>query len=189
MARYKINKRQYRNDQCVVCGFNNPFSLGMEFFELENGEVAAYANTQDWHQSYPGRTHGGIISAMLDEVIGRAICTAEPQCWGVTTGLSVKFKKPVPLGPKLLVVGRVTRNRSRMFTGTGEIYLIESDAVESDANGDACGELLASAEGTYLKLKAEQIIDCPDGEDPITRLNWQLRPQPADMPEYIDLPY
>lgn len=183
MAKYKIIKRQYRNDQCVVCGFNNPFSLGMEFFELENNEVAAFACTQDWHQSYPGRTHGGIISAMLDEVIGRAICPMEPACWGVTTDLSVKFKKPVPLGQKLLVVGRVTRNRSRMFTGTGEIYL------ESTADGDVCGELLASAEGTYLKLKAEQIIDCKEGENPITRLNWQLRPQPADMPEYIDLPY
>lgn len=184
MTKYKVTNRQYRNDQCVVCGFANPFSLGMEFYELENGEVAAFASTMDEHQSYPGRTHGGIISAMLDEVIGRAICTAEPACWGVTTDLAVKFKKPVPLGQKLLVVGRVTRNRSRMFTGTGEIYL-----VNSNSDGETCGELLATAEGTYLKLKAEQIIECEDGENPITKLNWRLCDAPADMPAYIDLPY
>lgn len=184
MTKYKVTNRQYRNDQCVVCGFDNPFSLGMEFYELENGEVAAFAQTMNEHQSYPGRTHGGIISAMLDEVIGRAVCTMEPACWGVTTDLAVKFKKPVPLGEKLLVVGRVTRNRSRMFNGTGEIYL-----VNHTEDGDTCGELLATAEGTYLKLKAEQIINCADGEEAITALNWQLRPEPADMPEYIDLPY
>lgn len=180
MTKYKIVNRQYRNDKCVVCGFDNPFSLGMEFFELENGEVAAFACTMEEHQSYPGRTHGGIISAMLDEVIGRAVCTAEPACWGVTTELTVRYKKPVPLNAKLLVVGKVTRNRSRMFSGTGEIYLWENNAP---------GELLAEAEGTYLKLKAEQIIDCADGEEAVTKLNWQLRPEPDDIPEYIELPY
>lgn len=180
MSKYKITNRQYRNDKCVVCGFDNPFSLGMEFFELENGEVVSFAQTMDEHQSYPGRTHGGIISAMLDEVIGRAICTAEPMCWGVTTELNVRFKKPVPLGQRLMIVGRVTRNRSRMFNGTGEIYLM---------NGDTPGDLLAEADGNYLKLRADQIIDCPDGEDPVTQLNWQLRPAPGDIPDYIELPY
>ncbi len=176
MPKYKVIKRQFRNDKCVVCGFDNPFSLQLEFYELENGEVATFAQTMQEHQSYPGRTHGGIISAMLDEVIGRAICTAEPACWGVTTELNVKYKKPVPLEKTLLLVGRVTRNRSRMFSGTGEIYLPD-------------GTLLAEASGTYLKLKAEQIVDCADGEEAISRLNWQLRPQPANAPDYIELPY
>lgn len=180
MTKYKIINRQFRNDKCVVCGFDNPFSLGLEFFELENGEVAAFANTMEEHQSYPGRTHGGIISAMLDEVIGRAVCTAEPACWGVTTELSVRYKKPVPLGDTVLVVGRITRNRSRMFEGTGEIYLM---------HGASVGELLAEANGTYLKLKAEQIVDCADGEEAVSKLNWQLCPAPEDMPEYIELPY
>lgn len=176
MTKYKVINRQYRSDQCLVCGFANPFSLDLEFWELENGEVAAFAATHDHHQSYPGRTHGGMISALLDETIGRAICVEEPHCWGVTTELTVRFKKPVPLNEKLLVVGRITRNRSRMFEGSGEIYLPD-------------GALLAEATGTYLKLKAEQIVDCPAGEDPVNQFNWQLRPLPADAPEYIELPY
>lgn len=177
MTKYKITGRQYRNDHCLVCGFDNPFSLDLEFWQLENGELAAYAETREEHQSYPGRTHGGMISALLDEVIGRAVCIEEPGCWGVTTELTVRYKKPVPLGEKLLIVGRITRNRSRMFEGAGEIYLA------------ADGSLLAEATGNYLKLKAEQIVPCAEGENPVTKLNWQLRPLPDGAPEYIELPY
>ena len=176
MAKYKIIGRQYRNDKCLVCGFNNPFSLNLEFWELENGELAAFSATKEEHQSYPGRTHGGMISALLDETIGRAICIEEPGCLGVTTELSVRFKKPVPLQTTLLIVGRITRNRSRMFEGSGEIYLPD-------------GTLLAEATGTYLKLKAEQIVDCPKGENPVNALNWQLRPLPDNAPQFIELPY
>ena len=170
---YKITGRQFRGDHCLVCGFDNPLGLGLEFWELENNELAALVTCRDEHQSYPGRTHGGIITALLDEVIGRAVCVTERDCWGVTTDLSVKFKKPVPLNQKLLVVGRITRNRSRMFEGTGEIYLPD-------------GTLLASASGTYLKLKAEQIVE---SENPVNEMNWCLCELHEPAPEFIELPY
>lgn len=171
--KYKVVGRQFRNDGCLVCGFANPLSLGLEFWELENGELAALTQTKREHQSYPGRTHGGIISAMLDEVIGRAVSIAEPTCFGVTVDLNVKFKKPVPLEQDLLIVGRITRNRSRMFEGTGEIYLA------------ADGTLLAEGAGNYLKLSPEQICG-PDFA--MTVENWCIcHEQP--QPEYIELPY
>ena len=73
--KYKVVGHQYRNDQCLVCGWDNPLSLGLEFWELENGELATLANLKPGHQSYPGRAHGGIISALLDELIGRRLNT------------------------------------------------------------------------------------------------------------------
>ena len=172
--RYKVCGRQYRNDKCLVCGFDNPLSLGLDFWQLENGELAAYAVCREEHQSYPGRTHGGIISALLDEVIGRAVCIAEPECWGVTVELNVKFKRPVPLNERLLIVGRITRNRSRMFEGSGEIY-------------DAAGLLLAEATGSYMKLPADKIVHTEDPAGPVNAMNWRQLDDPA--PEYIDLPY
>ncbi len=172
--RYKVCGRQYRNDKCLVCGFDNPLSLGLDFWQLENGELAAYAVCREEHQSYPGRTHGGIISALLDEVIGRAVCIAEPECWGVTVELNVKFKRPVPLNERLLIVGRITRNRSRMFEGSGEIY-------------DADGLLLAEATGSYMKLPADKIVHTEDPAGPVNAMNWRQLDDPA--PEYIDLPY
>ncbi len=173
--RYKVCGRQYRNDKCLVCGFDNPLSLGMDFWQLENGELAAYATCREEHQSYPGRTHGGIISALLDEVIGRAICITEPTCWGVTVELNVKFKQPVPLNEKLLIVGRITRNRSRMFEGSGEIYASD-------------GKVLAAATGNYMKLPADRIVHTDDPEGPVNAMNWRLLDD-APAPEYIELPY
>lgn len=172
--KYKVIGGQKRGDQCLVCGFSNPYALGMEFWELENGEVASLVKTQQGHQSYPGRTHGGIITAMLDEAIGRAVCVIEPNCWGVTTELTVKFKKPVPLEEEILVVGRVTRNRSRMFEGVGEIY-------------DAKGNLLASATATYMKMSVERITEGADA--PLTHDTWRFCHDHDTMPEYIELPY
>lgn len=171
--KYKIVGRQFRNDRCVVCGFANPFSLGLEFWELENGELAAFTQTRQEHQSYPGRTHGGIISALLDEVIGRAVSITEPTCFGVTVDLNVKFKKPVPLEQDLIIVGRITRNRSRMFEGTGEIYLA------------ADGSLLAEGSGNYLKLSPRKICG-PDYT--MTEENWRICHEHS-QPEYIELPY
>jgi len=75
------------------------------------------------HQSYPDRMHGGIISAILDEVIGRAIMIEDPQAWGVTVELNIKYKKPVPLDKPVRAIARITRNTRLIFEGTGEIIL------------------------------------------------------------------
>lgn len=49
-------------------------------------------------QSYPGRLHGGITTALLDETIGRAIMIRyEEMLWGVTVEFTTKFKKPIPI--------------------------------------------------------------------------------------------
>jgi hypothetical protein len=66
--------------------------------------------------------------------------------FGVTIDLQVKYKKPVPLGVELKVIGRITKDNGRMFEGTGEIYLPN-------------GEVAVSAEGKYLKRQMGQITD------------------------------
>ena len=76
---------------------------------MENNTVVSIFEYRDIHQSYPSRTHGGLISAMLDEIAGRAIWIYEP-VWGVTTNLQVKFRKPVPYGVKLKAVGEIIKN-------------------------------------------------------------------------------
>lgn len=71
--------------------------------------MVALFTPKDEHQSYPGRLHGGVASAILDETIGRAILNLyDVEIWGVTIELNVKFKKPIPLNQELKVVGRIT---------------------------------------------------------------------------------
>lgn len=144
--KYKVVKKQQNSSKCIVCGLQNDLGLKASFYELENGEIAAIFKPIDEHQSYPGRMHGGVSSAILDEVIGRAILIKDESMWGVTTELVLKYKKPVPLNEELKVVGRITRDTKRLFEGTGEIIL---------KNGDVA----VTAEGKYIKMSLEKITD------------------------------
>lgn len=113
---------------CLVCGLKNPYGLKGSFFELENKELVCLFTPTDVHQSYPGRLHGGIATALLDETIGRAIMIGQENAlWGVTVEFNSKFKKPIPLNQELRVVGRITNEFSRFFEGTGEILLPDGE--------------------------------------------------------------
>lgn len=131
---------------CLVCGQDNPASLKARFYELEDGELLGVFAPLEEHQSYPGRLHGGISSAVLDETIGRAISIAQPQVWGVTVELNVRFRKPVPLDAELRAIGRITSDSSRLFEGTGEIVLAD-------------GSIAAEASGRYMKMPIERIAE------------------------------
>jgi uncharacterized protein (TIGR00369 family) len=144
MKRRIINK-QNNSSGCVVCGDRNKFSLGTRFFDLETGEVAAIFHTEEWHQGYPGRVHGGMSAAVLDETIGRAICAVEPETWGVTIELDLKYRKPVPTGAELTAVGRMTRNARKVFEGSGELLLPD-------------GTVAVEARGKYFKVAISDIV-------------------------------
>ena len=99
----------------MVCGVKNEFGLGARFYELDNKELACTFETKECHQSYPGRVHGGIAAAILDETAGRAIDILEPDTWAVTVELNVKYKKPIPVNAKLKAIGRVISNNRKIF--------------------------------------------------------------------------
>lgn len=144
---HKIVGKQHNSKMCFVCGLKNMFGIKAHFYVTEKEELIAIITPSEEHQSYPGRLHGGIASAILDETIGRAILNKyETEVWGVTIDLNVKFKKPIPLNEELKVVGRITNENSRMFEGTGEIILKD-------------GEVAVTAQGKYLKVPLEKITD------------------------------
>jgi len=144
--KHKVIKKQQNSRKCIVCGLKNDLGLKAAFYELENGELVAIFKPLEEHQSYPGRLHGGLAAAILDETIGRAIMITNNNIWGVTVELNLKLRKPIPLNEELRVVGRITKDTSRIFEGTGEILL---------SNGD----IAATAFGKYVKMAISKIAD------------------------------
>ena len=67
----KVLRTQRNSKNCVICGMENPLGLKAPFYILDNDSVASVFTFKKEHQSYPDRTHGGMISALLDELIGR----------------------------------------------------------------------------------------------------------------------
>jgi uncharacterized protein (TIGR00369 family) len=142
---HKIKNSQNISKNCLVCGVDNDFGLKTRFYETENNELIAVFKPLDEHQSYPNVMHGGISATILDEAIGRAIMmTTDSNTFGVTVELNVRYKKPVPLGSELKVVSRISKDRGRIFEGTGELYLPD-------------GEVAVEAEGKYMKRRLDQI--------------------------------
>ncbi len=167
--KYKITGKQPNSKMCLVCGMKNRFGLKSFFYETETKELIAIFKPREEHQSYPNRLHGGIATAMLDETIGRAILMHHnKEIWGVTAEIKTRFKKAIALDSELKVIGRITREGSRFFEGTGELILSN-------------GEIAATAEGKYLKLPLDEISDFDREEN-----EWRVI-QSEDDPESIDI--
>jgi uncharacterized protein (TIGR00369 family) len=130
----------------MVCGVENTEGLGARFFELDDGELAGVFTPRANHQGYPGRLHGGIAATLLDETIGRAISIADPDAWGVTVELSMRYRKPVPSDREVRAIARITRDGGRLFEGTGEIVLED-------------GSVAVEAAGKYLRMPIDRIAE------------------------------
>ena len=73
-----------------------------------------------------GMVHGGIISAILDEVMAWSLYRLD--VWAVTAKLSITFKKPLEVGVPTRAYGRIVENRGRLLDVAGSIVR-ESDGV------------------------------------------------------------
>jgi acyl-coenzyme A thioesterase PaaI-like protein len=168
--KHKVLKKQHISRMCFVCGEKNDFGLHARFYETDANELVAVIHPAEQHQGYPGRMHGGIAATILDETIARSICNGkDEQLWGVTLEFKTRFRKPVPLGQELKVVGRVTSEGTRSFEGTGEIILPN-------------GEIAVSAEGKYMKVNMDRITNQPGVEN-----DWYF-PESQDDPSEIEIP-
>ena len=163
-----VVKSQTISHDCLICGEDNPYGLHARYYELANNEVLGVFDAMPEHQSYPGRVHGGIVTAILDETIGRAIIPVRGEMtWGVTTSIEVKFRKPVPYDKPINCIGRVDRDRKRLFEGSAQI-------VDED------GTVLAEATATYAIFPADKIAeDVPADE--------VMHPDSREVPAHVQI--
>lgn len=167
---YKVLKKQYNSSMCFVCGMDNEASLRTKYYELENKQILGLFQGGHVHQSYPKRMHGGIITALLDETIGRAVQIDEPNTFGVTVELTVRYLKPVPLDETLYCVGKITDMRKILFYGEG--YLCTTT-----------GDILATCHAKYMKQDINKIVDSTH----FIKEQWMYVAD-QKQPEFFELP-
>lgn len=139
---------------CIICGLDNEYGLRAPFYNMEDGSVMSLFSYREQHQSYPGRVHGGLITAMLDEMGLRALW-AERQCedqFGVTLSLDTKYRKPVPYDTELIGRGKVIKE-------SGNFLTVNSEILDKDGN------VLASGTVKYIKLAVDRIADGIDAHE------------------------
>ncbi len=137
-------QKQYNSRMCFVCGLENPAGLHAHFYQVDDVTCVGRFLPADHHQGYPGRVHGGVIAAMMDETMGRAVW-GDAKTWGVTVELKLKYHRPVPLDEMVTVVGRLTRDTRRIFEAEGQLLTAD-------------GQVAVTAQGKYLKIPLERIL-------------------------------
>lgn len=150
---------QPNSRHCFVCGVSNPFGLKLRFFQTSPGEVSADCTITEEYQGYPGVVHGGVVAAMLDELAGRSLMGIESPRFMYTARLEIRYRKNVPVGEKLHMVGIAGPSRQRTATATSAIFGPD-------------GSLLAEADVLLVNIP-EQAVQAAD----LQALGWKVYPE------------
>ncbi|HTY08729.1 MAG TPA: PaaI family thioesterase [Candidatus Edwardsbacteria bacterium] len=129
---------------CFVCGSNNPDGLRLTFQYPAPGTCRAEFTPPRKFQGWQGILHGGIVSTLLDEALAHAAGGAERGGGGsgaVTAEITVRFKRPVPIGQMVLLEGRVISDKGRV---------VECESFLKDSDGNE----LATAKGKLVRPRA-----------------------------------
>jgi uncharacterized protein (TIGR00369 family) len=124
---------------CFACGPKNPDGLHLAFERIGDDRVSATIALDQKYQGWRGIAHGGIVMMLLDEAMAHASGNAGER--GMTASMSVRFRKPVPLGVPLVLEGFVRWRRGRVL------------GLEGRLSGPD-GVLLATSEGNFVSAGA-----------------------------------
>ncbi len=130
--RYRVLYPRTENG-CVGCGGANPNSFGLSFvFDKEQDMILTYIRPDERMQGGAGVMHGGFISFLLDETMGK--CLSVLGLKAPTAKLSVNFRKPMRLYEEHEIRAWIERQEGRKNLLRGEIRAAGNGDVVADAN-------------------------------------------------------
>lgn len=134
--------------QCFGCGRLNPVGHHLRSF-WDGEETVARFTPQPFHIAIPGFVNGGVIASLIDchatgtaaaavdRALGRRMTPATCRRF-VTASLRVDYLHPTPLGPELLLRGRVSTMAGRKVV----VEVVVSSRGVTTARGEVtCVEL------------------------------------------------
>jgi uncharacterized protein (TIGR00369 family) len=117
---------------CFACGPRNPWGLKLRF-ERDGDTVVSHFEATEEYQGFPGYLHGGVITALLDEVMSRVSLVLENR-WTMTAGVDVRFRKPVFIGQEVTAVAEHVETNRRVVKSKAKV-LLPDGTVAADATG------------------------------------------------------
>mgnify|MGYP003729193549 CR=1 FL=1 len=120
---------------CLLCGRENPLSLGLSFRPVDNDSVVADYRPPSVLQGYDGIVHGGMAAALLDAAMTH--CLFHHGIRALTGGLHVRYKKPIPIETTVEI-------KARLILSKPPLYRLRAEIVRNDC-------LFASAEADFFR--------------------------------------
>jgi uncharacterized protein (TIGR00369 family) len=115
---------------CFGCGPLNLDGLRLKFVPGLDGSVAEF-EVPERFQSWAGMVHGGVVALMLDEAVGWAAWHAGHP--GVTGRLQVSYRRPLKLGERVRIVGKVERVRRTLVYASAVVENRDDGSRIADA--------------------------------------------------------
>ena len=118
MIKSSIQKKHHSN--CLLCGLYNPWSLGVNFYAVDNDCICGEFQAHSKLQGYDGMLHGGVIAALLDAAMTHSLFHKGIEA--VTGDLKVRFLHPILCDSLLKLKACVFSERSRLYVVKAEIF-------------------------------------------------------------------
>lgn len=125
------NERDDRTKYCFICGSQNESGLQLKFYWDESNRSYAEFVIPDHLVGYKGIFHGGIITAVLDDVMYYAMMREIPNV--MTVNININFRSPAYVGRKVRAVGEVIEKRGKVISARG--FLLDEETVLAEAEG------------------------------------------------------
>lgn len=126
-----------------VSGSANPLSVGLQIAREGQEAIGKVTLAAGW-QGAPGRSHGGVVAALIDEVLGGLLPTVGGMAF--TGELTVRYTAPCPLGEELTF-------RAWLAGREGRKLFLECEGH------DASGVMFAKATSTFITIDLAQFKD------------------------------
>jgi acyl-coenzyme A thioesterase PaaI-like protein len=136
--------QQPNSAMCFGCGMKNVAGLRIRFFNDGPNACRATVVLEDQHQGYPGIAHGGIVATMLDEAMGRAPMSGNPNRFMFTAKMEIRYRQSVPIQQPVTLSGRLVKDRGRMALAEAEVRLED-------------GSIAAEASATLMEIPREEL--------------------------------
>lgn len=134
---------------CYGCGRLNEHGYGLRTV-VEGDEAVSRFTPEPFHTAVPGVVYGGLLASLLDchsmavaawglyRAAGRELDDGGPPLYCATGTLTLRYRRPTPLGPELTLRGTVRG--------------VEGRKVLVEATLEAAGEVRVVAEVVALQM-------------------------------------
>jgi uncharacterized protein (TIGR00369 family) len=129
----------------MMCGSQNPWSLGLSFQVSDAGRVCAKFQAYPRLQGYDGILHGGVVVSLLDAAMTHCLFYRGVQA--VTGDMHVRFVQPVQCEALLDV-------RAWALSETPPLYRVKAELVHEK-------RVMAWAEATFMERRTQEAEALP----------------------------
>ena len=128
-------------DERPVSGRSSPWGLDVHVWR-DGAEAVADLTLRSAHEGAPGRSHGGIVAALFDDIYGFVLTFLHQPAF--TGELTVRYEAGVPIGVPLQCRVRLVEREGRKLRMAGELrdgsrVVARSSAIFIAIDGSAFG--------------------------------------------------